>query len=467
VWAVVFLRLVGMHRLKMSSPQIPQPASLAPYPPVPALSCFWSHGSAAVASDPEPVLPGLSPDDTLTLYFTKPTNRPHVSSTAAVETFLALSPPLASVYRATWQAGGDSAHPTAAERLVISLLGVVNADISATLVPSVRINILPTVNLQDANETSQGANIVDLGLSGTWGDASQPMFLVSQGVTALNLGGQVGLGQGDALLLRFNQPVAQVPVGNKTAVDALLVFDPPFWALDYRGAWLDYTTLVVYAGVVSGLVPSGAGSAGNGTSPSSGTFAALTSVGALTVTVLPTGGLTSFDGTSSACNDTSRLSAGSWGDVVCESAVMVYSHTALAVTFKPPLTYAPGNFTIEVSGSPLFPVGPLTRSLGVTPAQSDPSLARAFNSTSLWFTVRALTTRMPYWVRVAAASPALPAEVAALVPARPLVYKYLRVWNGFMECPCGLDGCVAGTPEPVVPLPPIIGEFVGKTCTDL
>ena len=65
---------------------------------------------------------------------------------------------------------------------------------------------------------------------------------------------------------------------------------------------------------------------------------AATAVGALTLTIKPTGGLTSYDGTSSPCNSTVTITSGSWGDAVCDLNVVGYSHTALFVSFRPPVT---------------------------------------------------------------------------------------------------------------------------------
>ncbi len=58
-----------------------------------------------------------------------------------------------------------------------------------------------------------------------------------------------------------------------------------------------------------------------------------TSVGGnLTVTLLESGGLTSLDGSSAPANDTAALSAGSWGDIVCDLSIDVFSASALQVS---------------------------------------------------------------------------------------------------------------------------------------
>ena len=179
----------------------------------------WPGLRAVVASDPEPTLPGLSPDDILTLYFTRATNRPDVSTTPAVLALLTFTPPLASSLRATWVSGGDDVDPGAGERLIVTLAGVMNPDIQATLVPLVRVGVLPGAGLRDVGNTCPNATIEGVGLGGTWGDASQPQFLASHPAVALDYGGQPGLGTGDAIVLRFNQPVKQVCAPTHTHVE--------------------------------------------------------------------------------------------------------------------------------------------------------------------------------------------------------------------------------------------------------
>ncbi len=67
-------------------------------------------------------------------------------------------------------------------------------------------------------------------------------------------------------------------------------------------------------------------------------------VGALNVTVLPGGELSSFDGTSSPCNSSVVVQGGSWGDVVCDGTLQVCAalllcgvlHCSLRVCTVPP-----------------------------------------------------------------------------------------------------------------------------------
>ena len=409
-----------------------------------------------MASDAEPVFPGLSPDDVLTLYFTRPTNEPDVSTTSKVLALLAFSPPLASVYRASWQSGGDEEDPDAAARLVIVLAGVVNSNITATLVSQVRVSVPPGGGLKDAELVSSPANIVGAGVAGTWGDASQPQFLATDPVVALDYGGQPGLGVGDALVLRFNQPVRQVNVSSRAAIDALLVFEPRTWADDYVAAWLDFTTLLV---TVTALSP-GVGALAD------------TAVGTLRVSVQPSGGLTSFDGTALPSNATSVVTSGSWGELVCDARLVVYSRTTLVVAFYPPpnASYVPSTYLLSVvstaSGAPVG--GPIV----VTPAQSaagvslPPTLYGSAAPSTLRYLIPSLTPGTGYSGRVGVAPPVLSAEVQSVLPrAVPVVYT----WVGQQPaCSCAAlrsgagAGCagaqVATGVDPVTPTPPSIGE---------
>ncbi len=188
----------------------------APHPTIPLRVL-----AAVIASDPEPVSPGLSADDVLTLYWTKPTNRPDVTTPTRVSALLSFAPGLASVLRASWQAPDDVV-AGAGDRLVVTLSGLVNSNVTATLISAVRLGVRPGAGLRDAAGVSQNATAADVPLGGSWGDASQPQFLSNApAAVALDYGGQPGLGAGDAVLLRFNQPVAQVPVGSRDALNAV------------------------------------------------------------------------------------------------------------------------------------------------------------------------------------------------------------------------------------------------------
>ncbi len=401
----------------------------------------------------------------MTVFWTKATNRPDVSTPAKVNALVAFVPQLATSLSATWVAGpGDAAtspFPAAAERLVLTLSGPVNVDILATLVPAVRVSVLPGGGLQDAAGASQNASIVNATLSGTWGDASQPQFLATAAAVALDYGGQPGLGPGDALLLRFNQPVQQadVPVGSKASLDALLAWTPSGWAENYTGAWFDATSLLV---TVVAVGPGAAQSPG---------YRASTAVGALRVAVRASGNLVSLDKTSPPSNSSAVVNAGSWGDPVCDGGAHVYSATGAVVAFTAPMnaSYTPGAFHVQVSTSPAFSPGGLVAVLTVTRAQSESALALpgAPGASTLRYLVPGLSPDVPYYVRVAPAVPDLPATVDAAVQARlPLTYVAVGAHGSDGGCTCAAlavgAGCagVSGALSPVVPSVPRIGAWV-------
>lgn len=230
-------------------------------------SACWPGLLGAFVEDPEPVVPGLSRGDVLTLYFTKQTNSPDVSSTAAILNLFAFEPWLATSIQGLvccfpflfwvvslvdlrcltqWMIGGDELYPQAAQRLALVLSGTLNLNKSATAMGVAGVRMLATGGLQDDRGVSQAAHTEVLTvLHGTWGDSSQPQLMSDGGVIALPYGANEGLDAGDGLLFRFNQPVKQVPVHDKSAIDALLTVTPSTWALDYQGIWVDETSLFV------------------------------------------------------------------------------------------------------------------------------------------------------------------------------------------------------------------------------
>ena len=295
----------------------------------------WPGVMSMIASDPEPIVPGLSSDDVLTIYFTKATNRPALTVASAQDpvqndtasAFVVIEPWLCTQYVAVWQSGGDAVVPGAAERVVIRMTGTINPDVVGTEIAAVNVSLQGVAGLQDVNHTSQVLSLPPTPITGTWGQASQPKLLLQYGVVALDYGNQIGVGVGDVLLLQFNQPVAHVPLGSKAAVDALLEFSYPGWAANYVGQWISDSVMTLNVTAVS--PPS--------TSSALLAYASAVSPGALTVTVLASGGLTSRDGTGAACND-SDVVVGDWGSGVADLAVNVLSHQALQVSFNPLLS---------------------------------------------------------------------------------------------------------------------------------
>lgn len=193
-------------------------------------------------------------------------------------------------------------------------------------------------------------------------------------------------------------------MGSKAALDNLLAFDPQEWATDYSGTWLTSMALLVDVVSVSG------------SSRSDPNFRQRTRVGSLAVTVLPTGNLTSLDGTSAPSGASTVVSHGSWGDVVCDGGLYVYSHTALVAAFMPPVstTAAPSEYLVTVATTQAFaPNASSVVKVGATQG-SLPLLASPpwVPGAALRFLLPDLQPDTPVFVRVAALVPALPVFVS-------------------------------------------------------
>ena len=122
-------------------------------------------------------------------------------------------------------------------------------------------------------------------------------------------------------------------VSTRGDLDRLLTFSPADWAQDYTGQWMNYFSLLI---TVRGL------------ERSSATNATTSSIGVLRISVRPEGNLSSLDGTSLPCNDSSYLTSGSWGDVVIDAGVAPYSDSALLIWFRPPALYVPDYYVLQV-----------------------------------------------------------------------------------------------------------------------
>ena len=339
--------------------------------------------------DTSPVFPGLSVGDLLVLYFTATTNSPDVSSTAAVMSLLNISPVLSSSVVGQWLPGGDATFPTAQQRLALTLGGQMNANVSQTLLSNVFVSVTPMQSangswygISSADGTSSPLNVSMVSVDGSWGEASQPQFLDTNGAIALDYGGQEGCGVGDAILLSFNQPVAHVAVGTKADVDEVFIFTPSNWADSYSGRWLDYNTLLLTVDAISASLVQNA------------SHRLAIAVGNLTISVNQSGGLQSYDGTSAPSNATVVVDVGSWGDVVCDVELEVYSYRAVEVTFRPPATLnvpPPSAYQVQVSSSPVFDAGMTTASTAMSVA----------DVTAPVLNLGGLRTGTVYYVRIA------------------------------------------------------------------
>jgi hypothetical protein len=265
-------------------------------------------------------------------------------------------------------------------------------------------------------------------------------------------------------LLRFDQPVAQVPVGTKAALDAVFAFDPADWAADYNGTWENTLTLLVT--VVD--VPAA--------SRASSSLRSRTDVGRLRLMVRAAGGLTSLDGTSAPSTASTVLADGSWGGVVCDGALFVYSATAVVATFTPPVTagYTPATYTISVSTSLAFKPNDVV--ISVNASDSATGLvgpASISSASSMRFVVPHLDPGVPVYMRVAASVPLLPDVVSRDLPRAVLPVGWPLGGPGGCTCTnatsasgCSSDG--HGVSQSLAPAGPLIGEdwlsLAASTC---
>ena len=138
----------------------------------------------------------------------------------------------------------------------------------------------------------------------------------------------------NACLNSFRSPFSfAIRVLSKDDLDQLLSITPSDWATDYSGQWVNYFSLLITVRALE---------------RSSATNATASSVGVLHISVRPGGNLTSLDGTSLPCNDSSYLTSGSWGDVVIDAGVAPYSDSALLIWFRSPVLYVPDYYVLQV-----------------------------------------------------------------------------------------------------------------------
>lgn len=142
-----------------------------------------------------------------------------------------------------------------------------------------------------SSSRSDFTTLTNVLINGTWGQSSTPRFLANgRGFEAENSGRQVGLGAGDRVFLRFNQPLGSdaVPLATKADIDRVFSFSPSI-GLDYVGLW-EVVPLESggsdYQATITILTPV----------PMTPEYRSMTRVGGvLSVTVLPAGGLRALD----------------------------------------------------------------------------------------------------------------------------------------------------------------------------
>ncbi len=242
--------------------------------------------------------------------------------------------------------------------------------------------------------------------------------------------------------------MSPVPVGNKTALDAVLAFEPRDWAQDYSGTWLSTLALLVTAVAIPATQRADPG------------YRTATAVGSLRVSILPSGNLTSLDGTSAPSNASAVVAQGSWGDVVCDGGLFVYSSEALVAAWAPPPTATSpvAGYTVTLSTSATNTTL-YTIDVNATQAAQLASLPLP-PSQSARMMLPALAADVPINVHVAVWVPELPLAASHNLPrtVSPLAWPL----GGQGGCGCATamagDGCgdVAGAPQVLAPSGPVI-----------
>lgn len=285
-----------------------------------AIVC-WPGLVSAVASNPPPLVVGLSVGDVVTLTFSSPTDTPDPTSCGCI-TF---SPPLGAV-PASWRAGGT--------QLQVRVVDVAGVDPASVDVARAALSVVVR-GVRSASGDSLPSPPVSVVVGGTWGAPGPPGIVHA---VAVDGGGRVGPGSGDAVVLVFDQPVWQVPVGDAGQVLALLRFSPPWpaWVV-LNGTWLNASALHV------GLLLAVPAAVTPGQQQQQSSVVAFGSdwlpwnVGRLSVSVLPGGGLRSANGESAVSNSSAMVDAGSWGDA-STLTLSEKNATSVQVVMSPPST---------------------------------------------------------------------------------------------------------------------------------
>ena len=239
----------------------------------------WPAVASATASNPLPVVPGLSIGDVVTVVFT------HAVRTGDNASVVVLFSPPIGVVTYQWHTDG---------RVLVVTVQQPPANVSALLdAPLWTVTVSGAVS---ASGLSSHMPPQVVHLSGSWGDTTPPLIVTA---TAYDGGHNAGLGSRDTLTLGFDQAVNPVPVATMDAVMSVVRLTPPVTALcadvTMAGVWQAADTLVVTFFF-----------------PETCTVAPTSrwSVGALTVTAA---GLQSAVGTSPPSNSTVVVTSGRCG----------------------------------------------------------------------------------------------------------------------------------------------------------
>lgn len=293
-------------------------ACVAPEGSLPGSRACWPGIVSVVASNPPPLVVGLSAGDIVSITFSRATNTPDVSTMANIDKLVLFSTRIASSMSASWINGGTT--------LLLRVLSTDGITSQKDLyeIGTLNVTLLQGGDLRDSHGHSFPHPDEVASVMGTWGVPSPPKI---RQVTAYDSGKQVGLGSGDKVVILFDQETFPVPLTSHSDVQRVLKFVPNI-GVSFTGRWLSRYE----AEVVVGTAVANAGTL----------VGAL--VGSLRVEVLASGNVVSFNGQSQASNDSSVVMFGSWGDAPTATAHQK-SSTALRVQLMPP-TVTPFAYTI-------------------------------------------------------------------------------------------------------------------------
>ena len=286
-----------------------------------AVSC-WPGVVSVVASNPPPIFPMLSSGDIVTITFSRPTNRPAVDTEPELRALVNFSAPVGTRLRGAWNGNAQ---------VMIITIGAVDELVSKldTRIGALLISFNVSAGLRDKALTSQAAVLPPVAVTGDWGIPKVPEFYAGRsgtaGAFARNTGGQAGLGVGDSLVLRFDNPCKQVALQTKDDVDRLLVFSSAIGA-DYTGAWDPPGSRFRQAGLTIVIVAALAEPNAFGTA-----------VGKLIISVRQSAELNAIDNSTAASNSSIVLALGTWGDLP-DAIPLLRSYRSVRMMLSPPAT---------------------------------------------------------------------------------------------------------------------------------
>jgi len=187
-----------------------------------------------VASDSDPINDGFGDEDSITVTFSEPTNRPLASTKTDIEKLFTFSDSLGADYVGTW---------TGASTLVIIIIDAGSA--SPQIGGFTMTVIADGVNdLKTQAGTSLASTSTSPALAGNFGTKAGPS------ITSIKAadpdGADAVFGNGDTITIRFSEATngLSLPVSSKSNIDDLFIFSQSIGD-DYSGVFVNPLTLVI------------------------------------------------------------------------------------------------------------------------------------------------------------------------------------------------------------------------------